>query len=54
MAGIVLHKNAGGHPPALGGPSIRGYRVLYSMTSDGFQTRCSYDARVAMTASSPA
>lgn len=23
-------KNAGGHPPALGGPSIRGYRYLYS------------------------
>lgn len=23
-------KNAGGHPPALGGPSIRGYRYLYT------------------------
>lgn len=23
-------KNAGGHPPALGGPSIREYRYLYS------------------------
>lgn len=23
-------KNAGGHPPALGGPSIRGYRYLYN------------------------
>lgn len=23
-------KNAGGHSPALGGPSIRGYRYLYS------------------------
>lgn len=23
-------KNAGGHPPALGGPSIRGYQYLYS------------------------
>ena len=24
-------KNAGGHPPTLGGPSIRGYRYLYTM-----------------------
>lgn len=25
-------KNAGGHPPALGGPSIRGYRYLYTIS----------------------
>ena len=37
-------KNAGGHPPALGGPSIRGYRLLYSMRSDGFQIApCGWD-----------
>lgn len=37
-------KNAGGHPPALGGPSIRGYRLLYSMRSDGFQMApCGWD-----------
>ena len=36
-------KNAGGKPPALGGPSIRGYRLLYSMRSDGFQmTPCGW------------
>lgn len=26
----VRAKNAGGHPPALGGPSIRGHRYIYS------------------------
>lgn len=30
-------KNAGGKPPALGGPSIRRYRFLYSMRFNGFQ-----------------
>ena len=30
-------KNAGEKPPALGGPSIRGYRLLFSMRLDGFQ-----------------
>ena len=27
---LIYAKNAGGHPPALGGPSIRGYRYLYT------------------------
>lgn len=30
MAGLVLHKNAGGKTPALGGPPIRGYRYFYN------------------------
>lgn len=30
-------KNAGGKPPALGGPSFRRHRFLYSMRLNGFQ-----------------
>lgn len=37
MVGLMLHKNAGGKTPALGGPSLGGYQLLYSMRSDVFQ-----------------
>lgn len=32
----IGHKNAGGKPPALGGPSIRRLRFFYSMRLNGF------------------
>lgn len=37
MVGLMLHKNAGGKTPALGGPSLGGNQLLYSMRLGGFQ-----------------